>query len=212
LDYTDGNQRFERITRVEFSITASAVDEYGNLILASFDGSTWEIALGGNLKTTIEWTGQRSLKMSCKPPYCIIALSPFLGHIVTAESHGGIRLHPVDPSVHLENSRMDTAVLPSHGGAVQGVRPLRSFVDPTVLFMTWSARGSILFWAERGTCRGQVQVELEQLDYDGAVNELKVVRAVSQINSVVTGDKYGVLQYVRIQSFSALDLLTDKGY
>ncbi|KAK3061439.1 hypothetical protein LTS18_006276, partial [Coniosporium uncinatum] len=194
LDHTEGNQRFERIMRVEFSITASAVDEHGNLILASFDGSTWEIALEGILETTIEWTGQRSLAMSCKPPYHIIALSPFLGHIVTAESHGGIRLHSVDPSVELENSRMDTAVLPSHGGAVQGVRPLRSLRDPAVLFMTWSARGSILFWGESGTCRGQVQVELEQLDYDGAVNELKVVRAVPQIDSVVTGDKYGVLQ------------------
>jgi len=209
LDDTDGNQRFEKISAVDFSVTASAVDEHGNLILASLDGPTFEIALGDHLQAATEPASKQPLTMSCRPPCCIIALSPFLDHIVTAESHGGIRLHPV--SVHPGSCELDINVLPSHGGAVQGVRPLRSLNDPAVMFMTWSARGSILFWSESGTCQGQIQVELEQLDYHGAVNELKIVRAVPQINSLVTGDKYGVLQYVRIQILSILGLLTETG-
>jgi len=196
LNDTDGNQKFEKVAELDFPITASAINDGGKLLLASQNGLTFELGLDDISRPVTPPKSKNILAIPCEPHNCIVALSPFLGHIVTVEKQGGIKLRRVDAEAKSEKSDSTLAVLPSHGGAVQGVRPFCGSSDPNVLFMTWSAQGSILFWGENGTYQGQRRVDLEQLEYDSGVNELRVVRTVPSVNALVTGDRYGVLQYV----------------
>lgn len=87
--------------------------------------------------------------------------------------------------------------LPGHGSAVLGVQAIKRANSLNSSFFTWSSDGSIHFWNLEGALKGFMHVPIsnDTLASDSH-NELKMVRAFSDLNRFATGDKYGVLRQV----------------
>lgn len=101
--------------------------------------------------------------------------------------------------------RSSLATLPAHNDAVQGVVPLarKSGLGD---YITWSLGGSVNFWTIDGSLKRSEMVELEQpeqsaTDHDEGVNELRLIRVSDDAQSIVSGDRLGVLQVVETQSW-----------
>jgi len=87
--------------------------------------------------------------------------------------------------------------LSAHESAVLGVRSLLPKADPEGPdFLTFSKKGTVIFWMLDGTCTGSIEIHLDQPDAveHGAVNELKVVTPFVPDDSLVSGDKAGVMR------------------
>jgi hypothetical protein len=185
LDDSEGNQQFTKVLNVGFSITAASLCENDTILLAGKGGRAMNIKIeqllkGKDLDTTEPSSGSESPSSDGS---FIVALAPI--RLLQQSPHGSS-----DPTVV-------SLQLPAHGGSVLGVRPFAGDKSLQADFFTWSADGTILFWATDGSCKHSVTVELEQTDgLDEALNELKVVRLCSNANALVTGDKFGVLRYV----------------
>ncbi|KAL8799681.1 MAG: hypothetical protein Q9182_005720 [Xanthomendoza sp. 2 TL-2023] len=90
--------------------------------------------------------------------------------------------------------------LPAHESAILGVvvipRSIRQLFD----FLTYSEKGQILYWSWTGICTGSCLVPLDHPlgpDADES-NELRVVRYSPTTNSLLTGDKAGILRLLNI--------------
>jgi WD40 repeat protein len=196
LDDSEGNQQFSKVLNAGFGVTAASLSQNGTILLAGKGGVSKSVEieklLNGADVETVEPTS-RSESPSSDVPF-IVALAPFGKRTVSIDTNRFIRLLQESPPSS-SNPTEIALQLPAHGGSVLGVRPFAGDKSVPANFFTWSADGTILFWATDGSCKHSVMVELEHPDsLDDALNELKVVRLCSNGSALVTGDKFGVLR------------------
>lgn len=97
--------------------------------------------------------------------------------------------------------------LPAHTDAVHGVIPMPK-IYTSADYLTWSTGGAVNFWSSDGAVRRSEKIELEQpspssTDYDSYRNELRLIRASADSQWIVSGDRFGVLQIINCESWSA---------
>ncbi|KAF2431967.1 WD40 repeat-like protein [Tothia fuscella] len=199
LDDSEGNQQFTKALNVGFCVTAASLAPNNAILLAGKGGRLKSIEIDRLLSISDVEAADESIFRSESPssdvPF-IVAMAPFKDRTISIDTNRFIRL--LQPALPNSDDPIGVALqLPAHGGSVLGVRPFPCNDSLPANFFTWSADGTILFWATDGTCKHSITVELEQLDItEDALNELKVVRLCSSANALVTGDKFGVLRFI----------------
>lgn len=129
--------------------------------------------------------------------------------IVSIDGDRNIRIEWVGDGIRVADSERSSVIkLPAHNAAVYGVVSLSK---PAAMghFVTWSLEGAVSFWSLDGSIKRSERVELEQLDQSALdqeeyVNELRVVRTSADAQSIVSGDRLGVLQVIECQSWVAI--------
>lgn len=86
----------------------------------------------------------------------------------------------------------------AHNSAVIGVVVSSGPTVKDFDFLTYSARGDILYWSWDGSCTGACTVPLDAslaLEADNS-NELRVVRHLPTVNMLLTGDRTGIIRCI----------------
>jgi hypothetical protein len=125
-----------------------------------------------------------------------ISMAYLSTHIITVDSTRAIHVCPVDTFGSDDEDSLKEKLMPAHRDPILGVKPLKSPNLHEADFFTWSCEGTVHFWNVEGKCRASRKVEIEQLSAgeDEAANELKVLRVTEDMNTFVSGDRYGVLR------------------
>ena len=207
LDDNDRMQQLKMVASVDFSISCMAIDNVtGSLWMGGKAGKVESLPLGVLTQSTIfpdsfhppASPGLRILPDMRKVPD-VVALGVLPGRIITVSSDRVFRFKDVKRSEGVVTVDADIKELPAHNGAILGVGILHQPNEHDAAFMTWSANGTVLFWSLDGTCKETLVVALNLPLYHqgGALNELKVLRASSNCDFYVTGDKSGQITLIR---------------
>ncbi|KAL1966114.1 hypothetical protein VTN77DRAFT_4862 [Rasamsonia byssochlamydoides] len=201
LDDTEGSQKLSCVKYLGFGITSVAVD--------SETGTVW---LGGRGRRTqklqIEELRAMATSASLSPNGsnepgsprgklpAIISMGFLSTHMVTVDSTRAIHVCPMDALGGDDEPSLTEDLMPAHRDPVLGVGPLKMPNVHDADFFTWSCEGTVNFWSLQGKCQATRKIELEQLPAsdDDAPNELRVLRAIEDMESFVSGDRYGVLR------------------
>lgn len=202
LDDSDRTQRLERVARVDFGILCVVADHtYGLIWIGGRRGTIRSMHLDTLIKPMVPAfppvTASRLPSNSSEMPPSILAIGLMRGWVITVDSS---RIIEVGEAVQTErNSRMgpDSKRLPAHESAVVGVSSLlpKSSVDGPD-FLTFSAKGTVLFWLLDGTCTGSKKIPLDQpvCSNGGDTNDLKIVVPLGSDQHLLSGDKLGCLR------------------
>ena len=202
LDDSHQTQRLEKVAQVNFSVLCVAFDHSDSLIwVAGRQGAMKSMHLDNLIKPTIPSVPPASLSsVASSSPELepdLIALGFVRGRVVTIDSHRVIEVRALADSGKASVMDSDSKKLPAHESAVLGVSSLlpKARVDSPD-FLTFSARGTVLFWLLDGTCTGSMKIPLDQpsCPEDGHANELKIVAPLGSHEHVLTGDKLGILR------------------
>jgi hypothetical protein len=204
LDDTEGSQKLSLVMQVDFGITSVAVD-----------GESGAIWLGGR--------GRRAQKLQVVDIRAALTTSPlsqaphdrdsgspkrrqpaiismgFLStHMITVDSTRAIHVCPIDSLCNEHGENAMEASMPAHRDAVLGIGALKQPNPHDADFFTWSCTGTVNFWNVQGKRQVMRKIELEQLPAsdDDSFNELRVLRATEDMQSFISGDRYGVLRYI----------------
>ena len=202
LDDSQRTQRLERVARVNFGILCVTLDQmYGLIWIGGREGSVRSLPLDTLIKPTMPTTPPTTT-----PPFSstssevlpdIMAIGLVRGRVITVDSHRVIEIREVADTERASGTGSDFKRLPAHESAVLGVSSLlpKSRVDGPD-FLTFSARGTVLFWSLDGQCTGSMKIPLDQPTYpeDGDTNDLKIVVPLGSGERLLSGDKMGVLR------------------
>lgn len=199
IDDADGTQRFSKVADAGFAVSSMAVDAKDRLHLAGSQGGLKTLKIKDAIETV---TPPPSPARMDTPTITlttesnqIAAIAALADYMVTVDSQHSIRLSHLCASDDESMVGDVVEMLPAHRDSVLGVGALQKPNIAEASFFTWSAGGSILFWGEGGSCKGSLQVVLEQMEGpDPDCNELKTVTVSADGGWLVTGDKYGVLR------------------
>lgn len=203
LDDTERNQRLDRIAKTGSSILCITVDNINNCLwIGGAKGKLWALPL--SLLTSIGVASDHPI-----PPISpdllsrsgfsqfadIVAIGSVRGHIVTVDSSHSIG---IKCAKDLDSRRTVSTEkrMPAHGSSVLGVCTMHQPNNHEAEFFTWSVQGTVIFWLLDGTCKGKVEVTIDQIDDadEGNLNELRVVRVSESDDFLVSGDKHGTLR------------------
>lgn len=204
LDDSDRTQRLDRIAQVDFGILCVIFDHaYGLVWIGGRAGTTRSLHVETLIKPTIPMvppitTPPFSSTSSEKAPDTM-AIGLVRGRVITVDSHRIIDIQGIADSGRASGFGCDSKRLPAHESAVLGVSSLlpKSRVDGPD-FLTFSVRGTVLFWLLDGTCTGSMKIPLGQPTYleDGDTNDLKIVIPLGPDEHLLSGDTEGVLRLI----------------
>ncbi|KAG8531050.1 uncharacterized protein KY384_004407 [Bacidia gigantensis] len=188
------DQKLETLVQVEYSIKS-----------LQYDGSNNSIWVGGNagqlqclpldlLESKEHQIVEQSLGSEPSAPG-IIALGMVRDHLIIVDDNKVVELRQIEGDA----AKIVAKRLPAHDSAVLGVCSLfqwqrRGQTD----FLTFAARGTILFWNLDGTCTGGIDIPIDQSDgsFECEPNELKALTAAETEDVMFVGDKYGLLRVI----------------
>ena len=201
LDDTDQNQRIEKLTHVDFKvICVSVCKSRDTIVVAGSDGRFKIMSVDDlekhedNNNTFSEISTALNLRADDAPrPLLDILAVGFLGQdrlIMMDASHTMF----VRDAQNLHGNQATTLKeIAAHDSPILGVNALQRPNKRDADFFTWSSQGTALFWKLDGTCMYRLDMPLSHEDSinDNGPNELKVVRALLNLEYLVFGDKYG---------------------
>lgn len=202
LDDSHQTQGLERVARVDFGILCVVFDpSYGLVWIGGREGSTRSIHIDTLIKPTIPTnpptTTSPFSSTSSEAVPDTMAIGLVRGRVITIDSHRIIEIRGVADTERASGMGSESKRLPAHESAVLGVSSLlpKSRVDGPD-FLTFSARGTVLFWSLDGTCTGSMKIPLDQptCPEDGDINNLKTVISSGSDERLLSGDKMGVLR------------------
>lgn len=203
LDDRTRPQQFEKVANVGFSVACITVDHIAKCAwIGGADGTTRALPLDmlscHPSPEPFEAEPLRGNKLGTQTAPGHIAMGTIDGRLITLDSNRAIKFDHIERLV--AGGKADTAAkyITAPRSAVLGVSALHQPNEYTADFLTWSADGSVMFWALDGSCKGELRVDLDSTlkDHEGGRNELKVVRACAQDGSLLLGDRSGILQWV----------------
>lgn len=208
LDDTNQAQRLKTVAKCEFPIECVTVDhEHGLVWFAGQSGTLRSISLDDLLESNI------SLSISANsPPNCttllantdkrsdVLAIGIIRNRIISIGADRYIQIRTATETASKGSHLAPVSKsLPAHDSAVLGVRSLLPKARPEGPdFMTFSKKGSVMFWMLDGTCTNRIEIPLDQSlgADDGAANELRSVMPLLPDDSLVSGDRNGVVRLV----------------
>ena len=205
LDDSDKSQKLEKLASMDFGIQCAYFDEGRKLVwVAGKDQKMRGLSLE-NL-TSSEKVPNLSVPSSNLVPPAVpgsteipsmLAIGSVRGCIVTSDSERNIKITSVERDREVYHLGEKIKHLPAHESAVLGVCELLQTSDSDEpKFLTYSSKGTVLFWLLDGACSGRIDIRLDQTEgaEPGDMNELKVV-TTSKVNDLLySGDKNGVLR------------------
>lgn len=206
LDDTQRMQRLERLARVDFAILCVTFDvNHGRIWVAGHGGNMRHVRLNDLLERRDSPDSPKFSPLLCfdstsstKKTASIVAVGLVRERMVTIDSDRIIEIQSAIRPRGASASSMASKRLAAHDSAVLGVCSLLPrLAEDEAEFLTFSAKGTVLFWRLNGTCTASIEIPLDQPPSveDGYVNELKIVGYSISDGSLVSGDKNGVLQY-----------------
>ena len=213
LDDSDKSQKLEKVAQMAFSIQCAYYDETRRLVwVGGKDQKTKALSLES--LTSLNGLSDSLAQSPDSSPTAVsnladtrsvLAMGSVRGCIVTSDSERNVRITQVERAREVYYLGDDKKHLPAHESAVLGVcelqnRPNFGGQD----FLTYSARGTVLFWLIDGTCCSRIDIRLDQTQGAdvGDMNELKVVVVSDLDESLYSGDKRGVLRCVCLKLLS----------
>ena len=206
LDDSEKSQKLEKVTSAGFSIQCAFYDEARGLVwVAGQDQRTRAFSVNHLTSSNSPSDAKGPLFDSTLPENpslsetpSILAIGSVRNHVITSDSERNVRLMDVEQHNDVHQLGANKKHLPAHESAVLGVCELQSKDGSNKPnFLTYSARGTVLFWLLDGTCCGRTEIRLDQAQSEesGDVNELKVVVVSIFDEYLYSGDKRGVLRY-----------------
>ena len=202
LDDTHQAQRLRRVAQADFGIFCALFDHASNTIwIGGRQGNVKSMHLDSLLKSTVPINAPAiDLPIFSSDPDSapdILAIGLVRGRVITTDSRRVIEIRAPEDSGKAFVVGSESKRLPAHESAVLGVSsllPKARFDGPD--FLTFSARGTVLFWLLDSTCTGSAIVPLDQPNCSEAVgsNELKIVVPLGSDEYLLTGDKLGILR------------------
>lgn len=202
LDDSNLTQRLQRVAQVDFGILCVAFDHASGLVwIGGRHGNTRSMQLDNLIKPTIPMvprvtTSPFSSIGSEKVPDTM-AIGFLRGRVITIDTNRSIEIQGVADTESASGKGSGSKKLPAHESAVLGMSSLlpKSQVDDPD-FLTFSARGTVLFWSLDGTCTGSTKIHLDQSIHpeDGDTNDLKIVVPLGSDEHLLSGDTKGVLR------------------
>lgn len=201
LDDSARAQQLEKVTNVGFSVACIAIDHKAECAwIGGADGTIKALALD---KLSRHRPGDQfeagtllanNVASRTAPAYT--AMGTIDGYLITLDSNRTIGFHHIERLAAGGRVGAGAKHITAHRSAVLGISALHQHNDYGADFLTWSAEGSIMFWALDGSCKGDLRIELDSTlkDHEDGANELKVVRACTQDSTLILGDKFGVLR------------------
>lgn len=206
LDDSDKNQKLTRVANVNFSITAACLDSISRLLVTGSDGSIKAFDIGelenACLPASTPPGSFTPGKGTSTPTTHFVAIGAVAGLAVTVDNKHGIQLRHL-PGLDDEEQTTKEAIreLPAHSDAVLGVRALPMPNHSNAAFLTWSAGGTVIFWSTSCRMKATIKVPMSQsVDMYNIANELKTVTACSSVPKTISGDRYGMLRLVTIDT------------
>lgn len=206
LDDSEKAQLLEKVTQVDFGIQCAYYDEARQLVwIAGNDQKTKAFSVNGldsskKLHDPFNLSTNQSLPAACNTEQgtSMLAMGSVRDRIITSDTEKSVRIFDVQRDQEAYCLGAVTKHLPAHESAVLGVCEIQrklSLDGPD--FLTYSARGSVLFWRLDGTCTGRMEIRLDQKQATdaGDGNELKVVVQSALDELLYSGDRSGVLRY-----------------
>lgn len=202
LDDSDETQQLKTVAHVGFGILCAGFDcAYGLVWIGGRDGNSRSIPLDALIKPTVQnfllTTNWHFSSTDSDTAPDIIAIGFVHGRAVTINSHRIIEIRRLVETEGASAMESDSKRLPAHESAVLGVSSLlpKDKVDSPD-FLTFSARGSVLFWLLNGACIGSIKIPLDQpvCPEDGDTNDLKIVVPLMSDEHLLSGDRMGVLR------------------
>ena len=202
LDDSHQTQRLERVAQVDFGI-----------LCVVFDHSYRLVWIGGRQGTVRSMHLDTLIKPAIPPvrpvmvlPFSstgsefvpdIIAIGLVHDRVITVDTQRIIEIRGLIDTEGTSSMESNCKRLPAHESAVLGVSNLlsKSRVDGPD-FLTFSARGTVLFWLLDGTCHASMKIPLDQPAYleDGDTNCLKIVVPLESDECLLSGDRMGILR------------------
>lgn len=208
LDDTNQAQRLKVVAKREFPIECVTVDhEHGLVRFAGQRGTLRSISLDDLLESNLSLSNSADSPPSCTTLVAntdkhsdILAIGIIRNRIITIGADRHIQIRTAT-EIASKRSHLAPVIksLPAHDSAVLGVRSLLPKSRPEGPdFMTFSKNGSVMFWMLDGTCTNRIEIPLDQSvgSEEDAANELKLVTPLLPDNSLVSGDRNGVVRLV----------------
>ncbi|KAF2154146.1 WD40 repeat-like protein [Myriangium duriaei CBS 260.36] len=204
LDDAEKQQRLTRLLVEDFSITAACLSEEGSLIVTGSNDTVKTVPLQSLHRPdtpTARCPTPSSRRLDQKTHSFPVAAGALAHVLVTVDNHRNILFSAPSSETSAPHSFRKVSSMASHSDAILGIRSvISSFPVPTA-FATWSSGGSIIGWLEHGRPSFQLQIPLDQFDdVNEMVNELKTIAFFPRSPLVVSGDRYGILRIVEIES------------
>ena len=203
LNDGEGSQRLSLAKHVDFGIASLAVDLHREAVWVGGGGGQVEYFTFQDLRTSVVSAapssgavGKPMSSRRTKKESSVTSMGLLPSHLITVDAKRAIRLYPIDNLYDVSQQNRTGTLLPAHGDAVLGIRPLRTPNSLDAEFFTWSSGGAINFWDAQGKHHGSRKAKLDQLSSgeDDVWNELRIVCAAEDMSFFVSGDKLGVLR------------------
>ncbi len=205
LDDTFKTQQIEIVAKVDFSIFSVTLDRHNGVVWFAGEGGTVRSALLDDLMKCAPFPDSSevpspldlTLPSAREKGPDVLAVGIVCDRLITVGSDRVIRIGTPEKDSSPGILPRDAKSLPAHGDAVLGVRRLSPKVRPqNPDFLTFSAKGSVLFWMFDGSCTGSITIPLDQpADLEATVsNEIRALIPCLSDKILVTGDKCGLLR------------------
>lgn len=196
LDDGDRTQRLDLLSHVEFPINCIHYDSATDTAVIAGDGGA--IATFAVSKTRISGETDIALHAVTDPSRGnVVAIGKVDSGYVMIDSNHVVDIWTTIPSTNPKSAQGFVKRLSAHESAVVGVCSLEAWKGPVEAdFLTYSARGTVLFWRNDGSCSARIEIKFEQ-SFDSPTsgsNELKAISPSSKRGRLLAGDKSGILQ------------------
>ena len=206
LDDSDKTQSLEKVAQTDFGIQCAYFDEARQLVWVAGKNQKTKAFSIDRLTSSKKYNDgldspdDRSSPTTCDTQHAasVLAIGCVADCIITSDTERHVRITEVEKDKGNFCVGTDTKHLPAHESAVLGICELQrkpSLHEPD--FLTYSARGTVLFWRLDGTCTSRMDISLDQMQGTEVAdrNELRVVVESASDEMLYSGDKDGVLRY-----------------
>ena len=202
LDDTQRKQRLQRIAQVNFGVLCVGFDyTYGLVWIGGRQGNTRSMHIDTLIKPKISISSSLTASPFSSTSSGVVpdtvAIGLVRGRVITIDGHRTIDIRKAPDIERASEIGSDAKRLLAHESAVLGVSSLlpKSRVDAPE-FLTYSARGTVLFWLLDGTCTGSMKIPLDRPFHPetGDTNDLRIVVPLGSDEHLLSGDKMGVLR------------------
>ncbi|KAL5051450.1 hypothetical protein BDW71DRAFT_214295 [Aspergillus fruticulosus] len=211
IDDNDGNAKLTLIQHMEFGIMSLTADSDRACIWIGGRGRRMRRLCFESLRPSSNLPSPRtssrlSAEIKSKEP-AITCIGSLASYLITVDGTRAINVYPVE-ELNGEGEQCNMGItMPAHRDSVLGVGSLKTPNNLGADFFTWSCRGVVKFWNTQGKCRDSRAILVEPLagGDDDTVNELKILRATTNMGLFFSGDKVGVLCVLQGQTWECVD-------
>lgn len=204
IDDREGSQKLSVVTQAAFAVTSLAVDFDREVVWIGGRGRkiqrlSFDFIRSSSASTPMSPARSEKSPVDKKSKVpAITCMGSLSSHLITVEATREIQIYTVNTlRDECEQEHGETSMA-AHRDPILGVRRLEAANAFSADFFSWSRSGTVNFWDIRGKRLRSNTIGLD-LNFgveDDVTNELKVLRAGSNAEWFVSGDKFGVLRFV----------------